>query len=387
MYDLVPYLSFLTSGIGLFFIVFLLIRFGHFPIIYWLVSIIFCLIVLEFYIYTLTSKHIYKMLFMYRSTFVFRAFLPISLFFYVLKMVNPKKKLKPVYWLNFLIPCLVFIGILPDLLLPDSEKIAILDNYYKENGYLLNRHVGFFPPAVLQPLSISVGVLYCCISLMVVFRAKNKFGEAYAYVNKHNLLWLNLLCLALLIYFILQFYQYSNLAKNHSFDPPSQIIKCIVGILLFSYFMSSADVRENMDGCIIPISNAKSQIIPSVSDINPRLLPEFQLDSNAIYMDSQIRTLKCFLNCDCNLEVMATMADLTPQKFSKLIKTYYGIPYIEFLNRLKIHNFLTHFNHFNQYTLETYIYESGYSNRSTFYAAFKKYVGVNPSFYLKEVKV
>jgi AraC-like DNA-binding protein len=84
---------------------------------------------------------------------------------------------------------------------------------------------------------------------------------------------------------------------------------------------------------------------------------------------------------------MATMADLTPQKFSKLIKTYYGIPYIEFLNRLKIHNFLTHFNHFNQYTLETYIYESGYSNRSTFYAAFKKYVGVNPSFYLKEVKV
>ncbi len=127
-----------------------------------------------------------------------------------------------------------------------------------------------------------------------------------------------------------------NLAKNHSFNSPSQIIKCIVGILLFSYFMSSTDVRENMDGCIIPTSYVKSQIVPSVSDVNPRLLPEFQLDSNAIYIDSQIITSKYFLNCDCNLESMATLADLTPQKFSKLIKTYYGIPYIEFLNRLKI---------------------------------------------------
>jgi AraC-like DNA-binding protein len=386
MFDFVPYLSFLTSGMGFFFIVYLLIRFGHLAKIYWLVSIIFSLIFLEFYIYTLTSKHIYKMLFMLRSPNIFRAFLPILLYFYVIGMLNPKKKIKAIQWINFLFPFLVFIGVLPDLFLNSSEKISILDSYYEENTYLLNRPIGIIPSGVLQPVSILVGIIYSGVSLIKVFRAKKVYGETYVFVNKQNLIWLKLLSLIIMIYFFLQFYQYSKLAINHSFDPPSQLLKCGIGILLFTYFLSSADVQENMDGCIITQSKDKSNIAPSISDINPNLLSQFELDQNAVLIDIQVRESKCFLRCDCDLQNMAKIANHTPQKFSKLIKYYYGISYIEFVNRLRIYNFLTHINNYNQYTLETYIYESGYSNRSTFYAAFKKYVGVNPSFYLKELK-
>jgi len=81
MFEFVPYLSFLTSGIGLFFIFYLLVRFGHIGKIYGLVFVIFALVYLEFYIYALTSKHIYKMLFILRTPNILRAFLPISLFF------------------------------------------------------------------------------------------------------------------------------------------------------------------------------------------------------------------------------------------------------------------------------------------------------------------
>ena len=76
---------------------------------------------------------------------------------------------------------------------------------------------------------------------------------------------------------------------------------------------------------------------------------------------------------------------MTGAKLSKSIKTYYGLTFAEFVNRLRIQYFLDQRSNFSQYTMETYIYQSGFSNRSTFYAAFKKYVGVNPSFYLKEM--
>ncbi len=80
MFDFIPYLSFLTSGIGLFFICYLLVRYGRSSHIYGLLYIIFALVFLEFYIYALTSKHIYNMLFLLRTPNVIRAFLPIVLF-------------------------------------------------------------------------------------------------------------------------------------------------------------------------------------------------------------------------------------------------------------------------------------------------------------------
>jgi YesN/AraC family two-component response regulator len=82
---------------------------------------------------------------------------------------------------------------------------------------------------------------------------------------------------------------------------------------------------------------------------------------------------------------MAKSIDMPAAKLSKLIKKYYGISFVELINRLRIHYFLQQRASFNQYTLETYMYQSGFTNRSTFYAAFKKYVGVNPSYYLKEM--
>ena len=77
MYNYVPYLSFLSSGIGLLFIFYIIIRFHQYSKSYWLIGIIASVVYMEFYIYGLTSKHIYQMLFLFRSSNIIRAFLPI----------------------------------------------------------------------------------------------------------------------------------------------------------------------------------------------------------------------------------------------------------------------------------------------------------------------
>ena len=380
MFEYVPYLSFLTSGLGLLFTAFLGIRFRQIPAVYGLMYIIFSLVFLEFYIYALTSKHIYQMLFLVRTPNIIRAFLPIALFLYVRRMLNPQAKIAGFQWLHFLFPMGVLIGLMPDLFLSASAKIAILDGYYRQNNFFISTPSGWIPAGFVQPVSIMVGLMYGISSLGIIHWSKKKYGADYVYVNRQNLVWLNLLTWAVTIYFLLQLYQYVNLFLNNSFDPPSQIIKCVLGITLFFYFMTTPNVQENMDGCIIPFDDPT----PSPQVIEPTLLSEFSQDSRAIQLDKQVKTSQTYLNKEFDLPSMAESFDMSPVKLSKLIKKYYGISFTEFTNRLRIHAFLQQATYMNPFTLETHIYQSGFSNRSTFYVAFKKYVGVNPTFYLRE---
>jgi YesN/AraC family two-component response regulator len=155
----------------------------------------------------------------------------------------------------------------------------------------------------------------------------------------------------------------------------------VIGISLFTYFITTPNVQENMDGCIVP----KKKGTPSIDEIKPELLLEMQSDKDAIKFDVQLKKDKAYLESDFDLAAMAKSMNIQATKLSKLIKKYYGISFTEYINRLRIHYFLLQRDSFDQYTLETYMYQSGFANRSTFYAAFKKYVGVNPSFYLKEM--
>jgi AraC-like DNA-binding protein len=378
MFNFVPYLSFLTSGVGMLFMGFLLLRFYRQPKVYGLLYVIFALVFLEFYIYALTSKHIYQMLFLLRTPNIIRAFLPIILFLYVRSMVHPQKKITGFQWLHFVFPLGILIGLLPDLLLSAAEKTEILNQYYQKNNYFINTPSGWIPAGFVQPVSIVVGVVYGVLTIGTIARAKKKYGSVYVLMNKQSLVWLNLLSGTVLLYFLLQLYQYLNLFVNNSFDPPSQIIKCVIGIFLFSYFISTPNVQENMDGCILP----KEKGAPSLAEILPSLV-EKTADSKAL--NQHLIEGESYLLVDLDLAALAKILDMSSVKLSKLIKQSYGISFAELINRLRIHHFLQQRDSFTQYTLETYMYKSGFANRSTFYVAFKKYVGVNPSFYLKEL--
>jgi AraC-like DNA-binding protein len=381
MFDFVPYLSFLTSGIGLLFICYLIARFPKIPQVYALAWIIFSLVFLEFYIYALTSKHIYQMLFILRTPNIIRIFLPVVLYWYVRQMLIPSVKLKAKHYLHFVIPVLMTIGVMPDLFLSAAEKTTILDHYYSQNKYFISTPMGWIPAGIVQPASILFGIVYGVITLFLIWQTKYKMGPSYVHVNKQSLIWLNLLSGAVTIYFLLQLYQYVNLFLNNTFDPPSQLIKCILGISLFTYFIMTPNVQENMDGCILP----KEKGTPTIPEILPELILVMASDKEAIAFDDKIKSDQVYLSPDVDLAALAKLVDMPSAKLSKLIKMYYGISFAEYINRLRIHHFLQQRSSFDQYTLETYMYQSGFSNRSTFYAAFKKYVGVNPSFYLKEI--
>ena len=187
MFIYVPYLSFLTSGIGCLFIFFLIYRFGNISKVYWLIGLVLCIVWMEFYMYALTSKHIYQLLFLSRTANVFRAFIPVFLYFYIWTMLNPDKKIATVQLLHFIFPVTLTLVVAPDFFLPNSQKIALLDDYYKQNNILLIRPTGLIPAGIIQPLLISFGLIYGFYNAWLIQNTKKINGNEFFKTNKSSI--------------------------------------------------------------------------------------------------------------------------------------------------------------------------------------------------------
>ncbi len=384
MFVYVPYLSFLTSGIGLLFIFFLFQRFRNITKVYWLIAVVFCIVWMEFYMYALTSKHIYQLLFLSRTANPFRAFIPVFLYFYVSSMLKPNEKIKPIKYLyHFLFPIAITAAVCPDFFLPNAQKIALLDAYYSKNNILLLRPAGWIPAGIVQPLLIGFGLVYCTYIIFLIRQNSLKMGIKFRSLNQQIIVWLYLLSITIGLFFVFQLVQYFSLSFNHIYNPLSQIFKCLMVLIFCTYLIITPNVHENMDGYIVDENLLSIQSFPTKEELNPQLILAHEANPLAVKIEHLFKTERYYLDKSSDLSTAAKKLELSPTKLSATIKLFYGITFVEFINRLRIYHFLSAYKHYDTFTFETYIYESGFNNRSTFYASFKKYVGINPSAYLK----
>lgn len=95
-----------------------------------------------------------------------------------------------------------------------------------------------------------------------------------------------------------------------------------------------------------------------------------------------------YLKPSYSLKQLAEDMQLPLHHLSALINQHYGMRFNDFINlyrinhcRLKLLN-----KEWKQKKLEAIGEESGFNNRNTFSAAFKKVIGISPSEYLKHIK-
>ena len=140
----------------------------------------------------------------------------------------------------------------------------------------------------------------------------------------------------------------------------------------------------------IDIINAENQEQPEPQQvqIGSVHLDKAQLDK----MDETLRTFflaqQPYLQQGYNLKQMADDTSIPLHHLSAFINQYYHIHFNDFINeyrvqycQVKIKN-----DEWRSKTLEAIAEESGFNNRNTFTAAFKKVTGFNPSDYLRMVK-
>jgi AraC-like DNA-binding protein len=95
-----------------------------------------------------------------------------------------------------------------------------------------------------------------------------------------------------------------------------------------------------------------------------------------------------FLKPSYTLRQLADDTQIPLHHLSAFINQHYGLHFNDFINTYRIRHCTMKIQNkeWKQKKLQAIAGESGFNNRNTFTAAFKKVVGVNPSEYLKTMK-
>lgn len=145
---------------------------------------------------------------------------------------------------------------------------------------------------------------------------------------------------------------------------------------------------------LIPVS-----LIASFLDIKTATLQSIIKDrSKAGQKSSDVENLfnlkklvtegRLFLVKRLRLGVIAQEMGITVHELSSLLNNHYGTNFTDFINAYRVNyvkEILRHGNQLQQLTIEALGNQAGFSSKSTFFHAFKKYTGMTPLAYAKHL--
>ncbi|WMI68428.1 helix-turn-helix domain-containing protein [Mangrovimonas sp. YM274] len=119
----------------------------------------------------------------------------------------------------------------------------------------------------------------------------------------------------------------------------------------------------------------------SLLEPNPELMEKYLAEFQTI--NEYIVDNQRYLDPQLNMNILAQEMNISTSHFSKLINTFSGYSFPDYINTLRIEQSkkLLADESFNQYTIVAIGLECGFNSRSTFYSAFKKFTSLTPTQY------
>jgi len=117
--------------------------------------------------------------------------------------------------------------------------------------------------------------------------------------------------------------------------------------------------------------------------ISPERLQEYIKRIDALNNDSR------FFKSNITIAQLAQKLEIPPRFLTYILNRHYQMRYTDFINGHRIRYIITQFGtgFLKELTMEAIAYEAGFSSRSAFFSAFKKYTGKSPSQYLKDREI
>lgn len=138
------------------------------------------------------------------------------------------------------------------------------------------------------------------------------------------------------------------------------------------------------------IPNAKlielKNLIPSKEDNSDWIDPE-ELQKKALFIKDYVAKEKMYLDPKFNLKSLAEKIDIPHYQISKILKDYFELNFNDFINEFRVNEFVTmvNDNQVKHIKNSAIAYDCGFYSESTFFRAFKKFMGKTPQQYQKEL--
>ncbi len=322
----------------------------------------------EFSLIIATAKHVPTWLMIINVPFLLGQS-PL-LFIYLSIHVSKNDSFKIRYLLHF-IPFALFL-FLSNVIIRFSTADRLNFNIFEYDYYIV---LMLFFPFILV-----MGGYYTIISFNLIKKYSIKIKEQFSYTEDIDLNWMKILTIIitaawLVLILTTLFLKFQNdLAIVHDLS----FLTITFAIFVIAYFgLKQTNVFVDLNRQ----NKVKIDNKPESKLIEPDAETKKLISDIILFMENK----KPFLNNTLSIKQLADNLDIMPYQLSKIINDYLNQNFFDFVNKYRVEEVKKQMSVNSKYTLLGIAYECGFNSKSSFNRIFKKYTGLTPSQYQKNI--
>ena len=350
---------------------------------------IFCISCLSVYVLIIYGI-IIDAPYLYKITAPINFLLPPIVYLYVRVMLFNKQKLKILDFLHIIPFLLVLINYLPFYLLPISNKKDIIQELFKDINTSYKIQVGYLSEYIINIFRILQNLIYLIFQwkLIITFNKQNKNIEVEKQIN-NVIKWLriftSLSTISLFAFMLLAFTAlvFQDIyADGFIFHLPDYIFASCF-FIISTYLLTHPSIFAGLP--FIKYKQTPSTLILNQTDYIPYIEQDYSTEI-AIILD-YFETKKPYLKKGLNISQLAVEINIPTRLISFIINQHFEMRFNEFINKYRVSYIKEKINekYLDSFTLNSLASEAGFSNLTTFIAAFKKIENCTPSEYLLKI--
>ena len=237
--------------------------------------------------------------------------------------------------------------------------------------------------ALTEIILLSHIAIYIVMSRLEIKQSVSQAQNKYSNIPFEHISWLKLILNSFLIILITSFIHASlPLLKFKA----GMIITLTLLIIYIFYFVNKVIIKmlnnaTNNSGIITEIEQR------SKGKYEGSKLTEKQLEQYVLQLTKYIEKQKPYLESNITLNQLAEVLDISPKVISQVINSGFSYNFFDFINKYRIDYAVNLLNtRGDMLTIQEIMYDSGFSSKSSFNTAFKKFVGLTPTTYKKHIK-
>ena len=291
------------------------------------------------------------------------------IFLYVIFLIGRRKNFKKTDYFHFIPFLLVHIYGIFFFYFEGSDYQLSMLNYNIEHPWhieLVGKLIPFH------------GITYMLITVLVAVRYNKRIRNRFANIERIDLNWLLYLVVGTAVIWIVVLLSYLlNLVYGEHLQA-NLLIYITLSVFLYTFAFKSIRQPE--------ISN-KDEIDNEVKAYSKSGLSDEKAAEIHNRLVQFMKSQKPYLNTGLNLAVLAQDLNISPHNLSEVINTKLKKNFYDFINGYRVEEVkeLIADDVDSRYSILAHGFEAGFTSKSAFYSAFKKFTGVTPAQYRKEI--
>ncbi len=321
------------------------------------------------------SKHLIDFPFLFTLTHPLVYLFGPLLYFYARFLLKENKSYSVKKYVFHFLPFIIhFVIYLPFYLMDSEIKVQIIDRVYSDAPR--DPQIGL---VVIYLLQIPHLFVYSLLinTLLKSYNLKTK--NHFSFTQKINLKWLQQL-LVIFAVFTIAWMSYGILSGFGSayYFAADYVLTIGMAVMVYSIVIKSFINPEIHSQISVVKSNGKYE----KSTLTKSLAAKIEADVHKLMKEG-----KPYLNSTIKLSEFAKLLNAHPHHVSQILNESFELNFYDFINKHRIEEFKRKLNEpaNKDYTLLALAFEAGFNNKTSFNNAFKKFNGITPAEFKKQL--